>query len=75
MISLTQSRALAVGGVYWYESVLNDRSRRVVEKCGLNLQMVKSGKGGHIKLSISVSSRSMTVTSLMTDKCDHPYYM
>ena len=62
MISLTQSRALAVGGVYWYDSVLNDRSRRVVEKCGLNLQMVKSGKGGHIKLSISVSSRNMAVT-------------
>ena len=37
MISLTQSRVLAVGGVYWYESVLNDRSRRVAEKCGLNL--------------------------------------
>ena len=31
MTSLTQSRALAVGGVYWYESVLNDRSGRVVE--------------------------------------------
>ena len=42
MTSLTQSRALAVGGVYWYESVLNDRSGRVVEKCGLDLWVDKS---------------------------------
>ena len=60
MISLTQSWVLAVGGVYWYDSVLNDWSRRVVEKCGLNLLMVESGKGGHIK-SISVS-RNVAVT-------------
>ena len=45
MASLTQSRALAVKGVNWYDSVLNDRSRRVVEKCGLNLLIVESGKG------------------------------
>ena len=51
---------MAVGGVYWYDSVLNDWSRRVVEKCGLNLLMVESGKGGHIK-SISVS-RNVAVT-------------
>ena len=31
MTSRTQSRVLAVGGVYWYESVLNDRNKRVVE--------------------------------------------
>ena len=48
-----------LGAGSWYESVLDDRSRRVVEKCGLNLQMVKSGKGGHIKLSISVSSGNL----------------
>ena len=46
MTSLTQSWVLAVGGVYWYDSVLNDRSRRVAEKCGLNLWIDKSRKGG-----------------------------
>ena len=42
MTSLTQSRVLAVGGVYWYESVLNDRYRRVVKKGGLDLWVDKS---------------------------------
>ena len=42
MTSLTQSRVLAVGGVCWYESVLNDRSRGIVKKGGLNLWVDKS---------------------------------
>ena len=42
MTSLTQSRVLAVGGVYWYESILNDRCRRVVKKGGLDLWVDKS---------------------------------
>jgi len=46
MTSLTQSWAPTVGNVYRYDSVLNDRNRRVAERYGFNLWMAKSkGRG------------------------------
>ena len=38
VMPLTWSWAVAVGGVYWNNSVLNDGNGRIVGKCGLNLR-------------------------------------